>query len=875
MVCAGAVAAVVAPVKDMRVHCDGNLVFSGGRLTSWWRLAPARWNWMSEQERDGMILASAQVFAGLVGHRLHIRGTSTALTAEQWADRVAAGGPQALQAYEGHRRLQADHLVKLDMHEKACYVGVDLAKGSAAVAMWAGLWGSKSTGDIEPVVAGPGWDARKATPSEIEWLFRRAYQLGHPSPRAWPMREVALREAFDELAEIQKAAGVPPTRHGMDVSDMAEITRSAQWAAEPYGRSVKIVRDGEVRHVVVSVVGQMAPLDSQAGPWLCTADRLPYPVELSATVDVIAPEATKTSLRAAIMRARAQGKHYTDDHDQPPPQGLQAGIDRALDVEKEIAAGFTGTSTRVFGWFRLLVAHEDEGEAVRRAKEIAELYQPLIKIERPAGQYALAREFAPGARQALTAYKRIMNVIALAAGMPQATATVGHRAGFYLGWTAGAGGRHAAMWDPWWSMEKRERSGLTAVVGQPGSGKSSLTASTAYQAALAGVPTTVLDPSGPMAALCRLPELAGRAKHVDLLSAAPGILNPRRLIPVPARWAHPGTDAEYAHEVELANTTARTLCTDVLMEMLPPIIRDQPGTLIAVRDACRQAVLAHPHDWSPRHVLLELRVAAAGKTSWADQSQVCADLLSDLATLPAAQLIFDTGDPQLDAAEEMAVLAGGAPPTLLTVITMNGLTLPREGADRRDMSTDEILSLPLLHLAAWLVQRTVYHGDRSARKLVCFDEVHALTRIGAGRLLLNTSARDSRKHNARVILASQNAADLLEAGVANLVDCAFVMRTEDPEAQAEALKLLHVGQGVGFEAALGTLSQHARSAAGRSGYREAVWSDGLGGCERIVLDQSHFPAHVRAALETTPDPDGRPESNGKVAVLDGAIGSGM
>ena len=41
-----------------------------------------------------------------------------------------------------------------------------------------------------------------------------------------------------------------------------------------------------------------------------------------------------------------------------------------------------------------------------------------------------------------------------------------------------------------------------------------MTAALAYQAALAGAATTVLDPSGPMAALCGLPELAGRPIRV-------------------------------------------------------------------------------------------------------------------------------------------------------------------------------------------------------------------------------------------------------------------------------------------------------------------------------------------------------------------------
>jgi len=53
----------------------------------------------------------------------------------------------------------------------------------------------------------------------------------------------------------------------------------------------------------------------------------------------------------------------------------------------------------------------------------------------------------------------------------------------------------------------------------------------------AGARWTVLDPSGPLAELTRLPELAPFSRHINLLRADPGILNPYRVVAEP-RFEH-------------------------------------------------------------------------------------------------------------------------------------------------------------------------------------------------------------------------------------------------------------------------------------------------------------------------------------------------
>src|SRR5262249_59668347 len=115
-----------------------------------------------------------------------------------------------------------------------------------------------------------------------------------------------------------------------------------------------------------------------------------------------------------------------------------------------------------------------------------------------------SRRGGPGANGA---HKRGMSVVTAAAAVPAATAAVGDRRGVHIGETCTAS-RRPVMWDPWYAMEVREKSGLTPIVGDLGSGKSTLVGQIVYKTVRQRVPWVILDPSGPLARLCQLPEIA-------------------------------------------------------------------------------------------------------------------------------------------------------------------------------------------------------------------------------------------------------------------------------------------------------------------------------------------------------------------------------
>jgi hypothetical protein len=141
------------------------------------------------------------------------------------------------------------------------------------------------------------------------------------------------------------------------------------------------------------------------------------------------------------------------------------------------------------------------------------------------------------------------------------------------------------------------------------------------------------------------------------------------------------------------------------------------------------------------------------------------------------------------------------------------------------------------------------------------DEGHLLQTISSGKSLIRKSATDSRKHNARIILSSQNVTHFDLGDIGNLVGAALIGRTEDEDAALAALRVLNVTPDPSYVAILARLSQQSRRGGqGERKWREFIFSDGRGAVERIVFDMWAHP-HVLEALNTTADPSKNREAS--------------
>jgi hypothetical protein len=815
---------------------EGNIAFTDHSAWAWFALPTQRWAFRADAERLNLILDGSTRLSALAGRRLHLRVTSRPYPAASWARALDARTPDPLPGISGDT--WADHLVAAQRHvrastmaEKEVYLGVRLSDRSGMATATEKLFRKPGMRELEradrdaalvaETVAGPGMDGRPVTPRELEWLMRRSVGLGLPAPGA-----------------------LSPVDDGRwETEDLHELTDGIVHEAEPFSTTVKVSRRDpglgpQERHVTVLTVGRVDEIevpDPAHEPWLVHADRLPFAVEWSVRLDILDGEQALDAVQRKLLVVRDMQRHYRD-HDLDEPLALERQARQARAIEDEMTAGGDVVGTRVHGWFRVAVSGTTAEQCLERARQVIDTYRKRrVTVTHPKGQYGLLREFIPGEPLSSSAYKRRLPALYFSAGVPAASSTLGDRRGPYIGHTA-ASSRRAVMFDTHFATEVRETSGLVPIVGSLGSGKSVLAGLITYEAARRGITSVMLDPSGPLARLTELPELAPYARHIDLTSAPAGTLNPYAVVVQPRPEDYTTLDA-LGEARTLAAQDRKLLALDVATMLLPPALATASRTRLVLTEAIR-ATKGAPQTslWT---------VVEHLEQQGDDLATDIAAYLRDMAEMPLARLFFPTG-PTSEPIRTDAVL---------TVLTMPGLVLPPPSVPREHWSTSEQMAVPLLHLASWYATRSIYGRPRAERKLVALDETHFLGEWGAGRALFTRLGRDSRKWNTCVLAASQNPSDVLGMEVSNFISAAFVGRIEDEQVAADALRMLRVPAGVGYEGVLARLSPRSATNT-RSGLREFVMRDVDGNVDRMRVDLDHLP-HVLHALDTTAAPQTR------------------
>ncbi|WP_409074054.1 ATP-binding protein [Micromonospora chalcea] len=816
----------------------GHLTFTPNTVTAWYWLPEVRWAFRPDAEREALLSAISEQYAGLAGFRLHLRRTTRPFPADEWARTIDAHTAAPLPDVPGTTGW-ADHLVAAQRHlmavnhaEGQTYLGVTFARRSLGDSLTERLlrtFGrgtadgerrrlSRTVEQFDEVLGAFGMRGRRVTAPELEWLLYRSVALCMAPPGVLS----------------------PITNGRWERGDLLALTEQVERYRTPYGSTVKLVNrmTGEERHVAVLAVGRMEPLEipERHEPWLHFHERLPWPMELSTRVDILGPNDSFRNLEHRLRMIRSQQLDYAEHGIDAPPE-LERLAKRALVIGDEMTTGLPVDSARAHGWHRIAVGGRTREECLERARRLIQLYSRELRIslQHPKNQDWLAREFIPGEPIANTGYVRRMPVNLLAAALPQAASTVGDRRGDLIGRTAGTC-RRPVFLDLHFPMEVRERSGLAVFVAEPGGGKSTLLGALGYLAARRGVQVTLLDPSGPLARLCAMPELAPYSRVLNLTGSEQGTLAPYALIPTPLRTefgAGAAGDREFEIAVSNARAERRMLVQDICMMLVPPQVAREASTATLFRHAVRQV--------------------PAEETSTLDDVVTCLQGLDDDAGRELAHLLLDTAEMPL------AMLFFGRPPegllgadAALTVITMAGLRLPDLKIEREYWSAEEALALPMLHTAHRLAVRRCYGGSMSSRKLVGLDEAHFMEGWRSGRSFLVRLARDSRKWNLAALVASQNPKDILGLDVQNLVSTVFVGRiAEDSEIASEALRLLRVPVDDGYEATLASLSQADSGSANRLGFREFVMRDVDGRVQKVRVDVSYVDGLLEH-LDTTP-----------------------
>lgn len=816
----------VTPAPLALRYIEDNLCFTADEAWAWFRLPTQPWAFRSDTQREQLVFGAGDALAWLAGHRLHLRVTAKPYPSADWARRLHSLTPEPLETpgvepWSEHMVTMQKHLRNQTMAEKQVFLGVRLSNRPLSHRLASKVW--RHPGNVEharllplvervtETVGLPGLDGRPVTAAEMEWLLRRSIGLGLPAPH--------------------DPSTVPNGQ--WEGEDLHSFTDRVEHRPTAWGRSVHLVGRGATdpvdRHVAVMSVGRVEEIDvPDPGhtPWLAHTDQFPFPVEWSCHLDVLSGVEARRAIQKKLLVVRDMQRHF-GEHDLDEPLALDRQARQAREVEDQMTRGVDVAATRVHGWFRLAVAGRTEDECLERVRKVTASYRSRrVTIEHPKGQFGLLREFVPGEPVSSSAHRRRLPALYVAAGVPTTSNRVGDRRGPYIGFTAGSS-RQAVMFDTHYATEVKETSGLVPVVGGLGAGKSVLIGTIAYEAVRRGIPSVVLDPSGPLSRLTELPELREHSEHLDLTTAASGTLNPFEVVTPPSRSAYASDDA-YDEAVVLAAQDRKLLAIDVVKMLLPATVDAMAETSLVISDAVRAT------KGEPTASLWDVVRHLQGHPN--PHGRVVANYLQDMAELPLSRLFFPSSTSTT--AHRMGAR--------LTVLTMPGLVLPPSSVPREHWSTTEQLAVPLLHLASWYATRAVYGREMQSRKLVALDETHFLGEWSAGRALFTRLGRDSRKWNTCVLAASQNPADVLGMDVANFMSAAFVGRIEDEDAARDGLRMLRVATGVGYERALSTLS----SRRGAGGSREFVMRDVDGNVDKVCIDLSATPALLEA-LNTT------------------------
>jgi hypothetical protein len=832
----------------------GNLTFTRTSVTAWYTLAAQSVSFRPDSAVEAFIADGGSALAELVGKRLYVRVTTRPVSVRDIADRTwtdaaqSGGGP--LPGADKMLIREQDRLIDADMSEKYVFVGVRVAT-SRRYASDPVREADHLVAELEKIsqtMALPGLLGRPSTATELDLLLRRSFALSLPLPP--PDTHVVGDWSQDDLPSLTSDVLIT-------AEPGAQTCEVSNW--DPAGNQ----QSSRVAVLTMGRIGALAvPQDGQGG-WMHRSDRLPFPVEFMATIDVLPADKVEKRTFDAMNTINDQWIHYTVEHGKTPPRSLARQNELAAEIKDQIDLGLGGLSTRTDGWYRMAVWGATEQEVRDKVAVVRTLYGRQIEWWWSNGQYDLMREFMPGEPLANAAQRRCLPVSSVMAALPAATAQIGDNYGALVGASSGTSVK-PLLWALWLDMERRNRSGLCIVTGGLGSGKSVLCGLVIYETVMLGSRWTIFDPSGQLGRLCDLPELAPYSRHVNLLNGHDGELNPYQVIadPQPENF-HDTRRSDIENRNEWLDETAKTkaqrkaLCKDVLTSLLPKDLRSSS----AARSVLRDAVKGVPGDRtsSPNMVLdglrriLTLTGADPSGITWTPEHKIAAkdvlDELEDFAATAKGHLIFGEGREEATGTDQRP---------LLTVYSLNGLRMPTiQELERGDESDDTRYSKALFNLASWLTQQSIYQGDRHERKGLMIDEAHMLTQFEEGASLIDKSSVDSRKHNCRFLLASQNVNHFNIDAIAPLASVVIVGRTTDPTAAAEALKLAGLAQDPAYVQMLAQLTrEQARinpdELVQLNTPHEFLFSTkDLGTVERITVWGDTHP-EAMAALNTTP-----------------------
>jgi hypothetical protein len=787
-------------------YFDDRILLTDAYAWAYYRVPTVSYEFTTPAEREALAASVTVALAAIrmADAEVHLRIVHRTYPAAEWATKLDAtsdGGPGWMDYLEEMYR----HVWAKDFWTKEVYLGVRLGQRGVRAQLSGGLLAqlanSYRTGEqllglgdeAVPAAEVARWTdqaerlgralsssalaATHASSDDIAWLFRHvlAGTVADPPPSAARRRTWGAGE-IEALLEGQ-------------VHNGRTVLKLEHPAGESWAACLSFARFPDVMYF------------PEGEPWLHYADALPFPVEASLRMKLIAPARASKDVSRRLAHARDMDAHIREAGAELP-----IALAEQIEAARMLEHGITKERLPfVYGWHRLMVSAPTREMCMRRAEAVIEHYRDAgIDVVHSTGdQFSLLCEALPGDRVRLPSYLQRQPLYTVAGGMPTATVDLGDRAAQDAGWigpfigeTLGRA-RSVVHFDPLVAAA-RNRPTAVAITGEPGGGKTTLALLLILQLALRGATVAVIDPKGDAESLAGWLAQRGRpARMVPLGSAAPGLLDP------------------FSFGDDLAER--RTMATETLRLLLPRMSEERESAMIQAVGA-----IAAGEQPSLGKVVTHLEQAQ-------DPASVnLGAVLRSMSEMRLARLCFaPSGGERIDAAG------------WTTVFTLAGLTLPDVAVKRDDYSYEQRLSVALLYLVSQFARRLLNGMDRRLPKAIFLDEAWAITSTPQGAKLIPEVSRMGRSRNTALIMVSQNAGDLLNEQVTNCISSVFAFRSSERTEVASVLALLGLEQSEEHRAALRSL-----------GNGECIFRDLDGRAGRIGVDL--ISDDLRQCLDTNP-----------------------
>lgn len=784
----------------------GPLVFTDTDVWAYYQLATIPLDYRSERETERLAAGLAVGLDGLAGSEIHLLAIPCHYPVQAWANQLDSSVYRPAPGWADHLTATAAHMAGQSLQRKLVYLGVRLgARQRAAPHVSRLLRLIERAGGDDDLVVGDAEQAKWAAEAD---RVHRAIQGGLLAAEPVTADDTAwliARSVRRGLAELCPSA-VDKSWWGRGEIDQlvdGELAVHRQMIHQTQS-------DGEAWTAWLSAARLPERLAFAGGDnaWLTLHDELPFPVDLSCRWQIVPAERARSHVARRLAALRDQEQHTASSGGE-----VSQALDNDIDLARQLEATLTKERTPMaYGHVRWAVAAADADTVAARCDELIGTYRHhgIDVAWPPYEQLALHIESLPGDRTRVAAYKQYQDVYTLGGGLPTATGDLGDHTGPYLGVTTGRV-ESTVCFDPL-AAPRQNREASTALVGSLGGGKTTAMCLLLHQMVLRGTSAMVIEPKGDTVGLATMLGI-GDSRVIDLGSGEPGLLDPFAL-------------ADDTDE-------AARMAADVLEMMLPSGTGYPEHT--AIMSAC------HAEARRTQRPCLNGVIDRLERDTH-EVAQGLALNLRAIADLPTARVCFSAAD-------------GGHldPQDQLTIIHAGSLDLPEPGTPHDQMRWSERLSVAVMWLVADTARRLCRRRDRNVPKAIALDEAWMLTNTDAGRKLVPELARLGRTFNTALLLASQNARDLLDERVRNCIGSVFAFRSAD-QSEVEAVEaLLGVASDSGVAADLPTL-----------GSGECIARDLAGRVGRMQIDLAYDPRLV-TALNTTPEPhradhDDQPEA---------------